>query len=215
MATGEQVPWTDPGGTPCCCEEPDNCLSSLVSNLGVSISNFLRIDLTNDQYASLKNGTTLDFSATLTVFGTGPNGAITSYFPDPLTIGTTISFVNCFGQGANNIGGLAGINAFPLLVLVTSGGIQFTYGADYNFAIILQAAGQGAAGDAPLSSPAMYLYGTIARVNRTLPTREVVFTISSSGSSVGTLFGQSIKATKTVTGGTDGTLSVTMDFSAP
>jgi hypothetical protein len=209
------VPWTTPGGTPCCCEEPDSCVSNLVSSLGVSIADFLRIDLTSEQYAAIKAGATFDYLATMTLSGTGPGGAaISSYFPNPITVGTTISFTNCRGNGANNQPGLGGINSFPLLVLVTSGGIPWSYGASYDFFIILQAAGQGVAGDAPLTSPAMYLYGVIASVTRG-STHAINFTIASAGSTVGTLFGQSIKAIKSVTGGTDASLSVSMTFSAP
>lgn len=217
MAEGHIVPWTDPGGEPCCCEPDDPCVSSLVAALGASINNFVRIDLSDQEYELLTTGATLNYEATITLSGTGPfGGAITSYFPDPIIVGTTISFANCRGAGANNVSGLGDINSNPLLVLVTSAGVVFSYGASYAFGIILQAAGQGIAGiDAPLSAPAMYLYGTVARVIRA-PNFSLGFALSSSGAiNVGSVLGRSIAADKTIVGGTDGTASVSITLGPP
>jgi len=218
VAAGNIVPWTDPGGPPCCC---DACSSEQVSDLGNSINNFVRIDLTQPQYDLLRSGSTLEYSMTITPSGNTPsNVPIASFFGSTLI--TTISFSvfndvrSCRGGGSNNRPGLGDINCFPSAVNITgTDNLTWTYGLSYSFALILQAAGQGTTADSPLAQPAMYLYGIAGTLSRTFPNSGVTFTLANSGQSIGTVFGQSLKATKTTTGSIDGTITLSLDFSAP
>lgn len=215
------VPWTYPGGPPCCCG--DACGSELLANLDTIYSSYARIDVTTEQYQLLRSDPVLEFSMTITAVGNTPsNVPIVSSFP--VTLVPTITFPSlqglgtCYGVGSNNIGGAAGINTFPSALFMTgSNNVIWTFAVRYDFVLYLQDEGQGSPSDAPLSQPAIYLYGVAGQMTRTLPNQGIVFDWDNAGTSAGLAFGtQPLKVSKRSIGGvTDATIDLSLDFAAP
>jgi len=56
MATGTQVPWTDPGGTPCCCE--DECYTDLANQPKPVFVENTYVDISSADYSALYAGGT-------------------------------------------------------------------------------------------------------------------------------------------------------------
>lgn len=213
------VPWTNPGGVRCCCAD---CTSALLSGL---TTKYARIDLTSEEYASIRNGAELEYSVTIIPSGLLPNGRpILSYIGTTLIPTISFPFFNgtrlCYGVGSENSAGTIGVNsAFPSAFFITAdNNVTYTFGFSYNYTLVLQDAGQGAPADAPLSTPAMYLYGIAGQLVRNLPTHSVVFEFDDTGTSGGLAFGDSgrpIKTSKTTTGLIDGTIQLSLGFAAP
>lgn len=68
MATGTQVPWTDPGGTPCCCVA--NCPDLGNGPTNVEFITATRFTISQETYVSLYSGGTMEVSLSGSASGT-------------------------------------------------------------------------------------------------------------------------------------------------
>lgn len=100
MATGTQVPWTTPGGTPCCCEEP--CSSGAISSYYSTFPfgeppDWQRVDIAQEQAQALRAGAALDF--VFQIAFSGRNNFDTADFTSSGLIAGTITLGNNTAHG--------------------------------------------------------------------------------------------------------------------
>lgn len=87
MATGTQVPWTDPGGTPCCC---DSCPTNEDGPDAIHSPNTYQ-NIQEADYASLIAGGTFTLDVAINVEGTSSEGAL---FTPPFVETATANLTN-------------------------------------------------------------------------------------------------------------------------
>lgn len=201
MSSGTIVPWTSPGGTPCCC---DACGTALIDYLWQTsnVVNYQRIFISQQQYEDIKvrglRWTTNSFVLGEQQFW---GGQIVSQSPPITTHIKTMTFpVVTFasaGLRSENCIGFLDINARTLIGITAYNGEgeENFYGA-YSPLVraVVQPAGQGLSGiDAPLAQPALYIFGAISEIWFS-GTPYGVWQINASGTSIGTVLGQPLFA---------------------
>jgi len=134
MATGTQVPWTTPGGTPCCCEE--NCFTDFANEPKPIYAENSYTDIASEDYSALYAGGTYAADVLINIVAARDNTNAVNVFTDTET--HTASAVNLpLTQTSNDGPCYLQLTNESLSVAVTrvnrSGTFNSTYTTSVNF----------------------------------------------------------------------------------
>lgn len=142
------VPWTTPGGSPCCCLQCDTeKISQWYQSVGLPIR-YSSIEITSEEYAAIIAGSELIWAVVLNISGNSPTGkSIVEQNVEQLG---SFTFQNCRAS--------VGSGPTALNIQEVNGNI-FTATVTTGFDIFVQNTGYGWPGEAPIVAPHLFFSG--------------------------------------------------------